>query len=819
MKMRLSLQSESSIINQFQEYFNDVRNQNVKNQNDLTQSTANIFKKSNKQLKGKELTEIALETKFSTYFSGKNLLKRSNSRFFTAKEIKRIKDSTDLQELGVFSKPEEQHLTIRKLPNITEEQYYQRQNSITSNETLIALYNYIKKVNCNFKDADCGTSIGGISPLTYLVEVFFLANKEKKKEMNKFYDLLKPYINNYRTIYGDGNCFYRAVMFRYLEILILNKNIEILRKVVYDVTESFNSEELKKRRIINKSDIKPDLTFKILFLLVYLLKYDMVAEAHEILIRSFSTCQKFDYAMILYFRYILYDYIKKNENKIYLKSFPVKLGNLLPNQYERENGDFLFNEFYEQDLLKFYTYTEKIVIYITPFVLGIKLNVIVCEINDSAILQQFGWEGESEIKTNDEISVLNNKNHYEVIYTKDDEEKNKKYFIEYENDIKPMVLVKEKEMIYTTPKAPKDNKNQNQNIQKQSPVQYSANNANNANNQNISPIQKNNCVQNNICNNNNNNVNNNNSNKNNNNNSTNNKNIKNNNNTNNTVNPINNNKINNNTLKGSKNKIMNDMRPNTTIIKKKNNTLMNNNNQNTNENMTVVGSCKKCSKEIISSNKKQSNCQNCYRQKIFNFCLNYYQKDDKNPIEALEKNAMLNKSIIEYNNDYKEKLDKSTIIDRIKSKECFLKEDDKNNSNGRLLPCGCILCSHFIEYFKIFTFNRRFICICQKKYTRIDMLRLGVILYEKQPSISKKCSDYFQKRLILNCCICDEKLNGNNKNTRFVKCISNNYLCLNETSLNIFIKTFSHYFCDKCNSSIQRNKEFECKICGVRHLI
>ena len=84
--------------------------------------------------------------------------------------------------------------------------------------------------------------------------------------MYKKYNELKTYIYNYRTINGDGNCFYRAVMFRYLEILVLTKNIEHLQNVIADFVKCFNSEELKSRLIIRGMNIKPDLSSKILIL-------------------------------------------------------------------------------------------------------------------------------------------------------------------------------------------------------------------------------------------------------------------------------------------------------------------------------------------------------------------------------------------------------------------------------------------------------------------------------------------------------------------------------------------------------------------------
>ena len=46
--------------------------------------------------------------------------------------------------------------------------------------------------------------------------------------------------------------------------------------------------------------------------------------------------------MIMYFRYKIYEFIKENQTKLYHKDFAVKLGNLLPAQYETDQG----GEFY-----------------------------------------------------------------------------------------------------------------------------------------------------------------------------------------------------------------------------------------------------------------------------------------------------------------------------------------------------------------------------------------------------------------------------------------------------------------------------------------
>lgn len=52
-------------------------------------------------------------------------------------------------------------------------------------------------------------------------------------------------------------------------------------------------------------------------------------------------------------------------------------------------------------------------------------------------MQKFVYEGKSGIKANDVITLLNSRNHYEIVYTKNDNEKYKNYFQIYENNLKP----------------------------------------------------------------------------------------------------------------------------------------------------------------------------------------------------------------------------------------------------------------------------------------------------------------------------------------------------------------------------------------------
>ena len=419
--------------NQKNDYFSNDFNENNIIDNNIYQSVNPEFFQKKNSIHEIE-SETALESKL-----GKSLLERRPSQLLlSSKSLSKYRDS--IKNIINLDTKSVQNIGVRELPKVSQEAYEKFKSSITDQDTLDKLFNNLTQSNCNFKSVECGNSVGGLTPLTYLVESSFSMNFKKAKEINGKYNMLKPYIYNYRTINGDGNCFYRAAMFRYLEIIVLNKQIEYLQNITYDVYNSFNSEELKSRLIIGNINIKPTLTLNLLILITDLLKKGDILSAHQILIKSFCICRKFDYAIIFYFRYILYDYIKKNEEKTYLKSFPIKLGNLLPSQYETEDGKFLYELFYSNYLLKFYTDAEKIVIYLTPFVLGIPLNVIIFDDCEEEILQNFKWEEGKGLNLDGEIYLLNRKNHYEIVYTKKDNEKYKNIFQYYENHQRSVIL-------------------------------------------------------------------------------------------------------------------------------------------------------------------------------------------------------------------------------------------------------------------------------------------------------------------------------------------------------------------------------------------
>ncbi len=270
--------------------------------------------------------------------------------------------------------------------------------------------------------------LGPFESLSSFIETKFQDIKNSIQIQKKKYEQFKDLIFKYKKINGDGNCFYRCVMIRFIEILILNDDIENFKNLIYDILELYkNDNEIQKYfQITNFIRLKPELLSLILILIYIILIENGKELAYKVFITAILTCQIFDYGLILYLRFILYKYIKENENKMHSKNFPLLIGNLLPENFV-VNEQFEFRKFYNNYLLKMFQDAEKIVIYLIPFIFNIKLNIIMFE-NQSEPEINLNFSGIDTTLINDEINVVITKLHYEIVYKKDDYEKFKNIF-------------------------------------------------------------------------------------------------------------------------------------------------------------------------------------------------------------------------------------------------------------------------------------------------------------------------------------------------------------------------------------------------------
>ena len=340
------------------------------------------------------------------------------SFFIVDKE--QIRELEKNENLSKKNKAAQDFLEPRKLPQFNEKEYLKIRKSVS--EKLLPIQNYLIGLKINYTQFDPNKKVGPIMPLTYIIENNYQFKPENANEMQKQYEKYKNYIYNFRTIYSDGNCFFRAVMFRYIELLILYRKTDYIKSLIIDIHKSFQSSEIKKRLHIGNDYLNPQLIIQVMITILELIENFRVLEAHLAFYKALLFSKIFDYSLILYFRYIAYTYIKKNEKKMYKESFPILIGNLLPSNFEK-NGKFDFNSFYNNHLLKMFSYTEKMVIYLTPFILGLNLNLVIFEDKENNIIQKYNYTGNSDLNINDNIFILNRKKHYELIFSLEDNQK------------------------------------------------------------------------------------------------------------------------------------------------------------------------------------------------------------------------------------------------------------------------------------------------------------------------------------------------------------------------------------------------------------
>lgn len=112
----------------------------------------------------------------------------------------------------------------------------------------------------------------------------------------------------------------------------------------------------------------------------------------------------------------IYILINENQTAVLSNEFAVKLGNLLPAEYENEKGEPQFIDFYENHLLKNKQDAEKIVIYTVAHVVRANLQVIMFDYEENKVET---IEFKSKYSEGRTISLIFRITHYDLVYSTD----------------------------------------------------------------------------------------------------------------------------------------------------------------------------------------------------------------------------------------------------------------------------------------------------------------------------------------------------------------------------------------------------------------
>ena len=784
-----------------------------------------------------EPSSIILESHlFSKENGGKTNLSRK-IKFVTPKDVSGL-------FLKLLNKNKESHEEYLKLRNIilNEEDiksFFKDNFDAKKNEKL---YKQIVELNYSINTYFTSNNVNPLFSLKQLFEEISLTNANNIRfNYNERYKKLMPFIYRCRKIKGDGNCYYRAVMFRYFEQIILSKNLIVLKKIILEMNQAFKSKEIQDRLYI-KMDVnfKPKLHLNIMCIILNLLEKDKIKEAYELFIKCVLSCSVFDYGLILYFRYILYLYIKENEKKLYKKSFPIKIGNFLPAKYENEKGEFDFQKFYTNYLLKMFTEAEKIIIYLTPFLLGINLDIIIFEDNEDEIVKRFSYKEENgENKTKDDVITLLNRNaHYELVYTYNEYNKYAEYFknceiFDNDNDDKFLGSSKDNNFfllqsnlnLYNNKKGsntvvinPSNNKKGNNNRYYNNPhtviITKKPKIPPNTNPDKVNGSHRNTYVNNT-------------------------KNVK----LNNLVN------LDNNEYNIKDNNSIEQINPLKMKVKSENEIPFGHPEYKANDlviqtylddidkmflNNIPYVECLKCKKkEENSIQDKYQFCNNCIENEVIlslaNDFSNYLKNENikkkkyKLSFIKLDKYTLSIKDILEILGLFTDIFDEKELYIYLKQFVCVscIKPISTKNKTRVKFPCGCGICNkeELEKYFteKNIILSDDYSCICGYKYEPKDYYAL----IEECNKIGSECIclliiNIFNKNILnQGCCGCGSKNKDKEIKYKVEKSEDNEFLL--ENYLKSSIINLMHYFCKSCEKKY-RNQKFVCYFCNKIHI-
>lgn len=278
---------------------------------------------------------------------------------------------------------------------------------------------YSNLENCYFSNKEEHLDkIGPISSLENYIEYKFADFLEQSKPIMEI-ELLENNIFRWRNICGEGNCFYRAVMFSYIEnILIKNQDNLFLHliKELYDFTMCAEPDPIFRMNSIDTKFLVNSL-FYILYIFDKRSGKKNEFTKYELFIKLINNCRAVDLGLVSYLRLKIFTFLEENKNKIFSQDFNVKMGNLLSEKYEGDGENFNWQEFYKENLLRLYTEAENIIIYVTPLILKINLKIFTYEIGSNNS-DKFRFIS-CGLENKDTIFVLYRKSHYDLIYAKE----------------------------------------------------------------------------------------------------------------------------------------------------------------------------------------------------------------------------------------------------------------------------------------------------------------------------------------------------------------------------------------------------------------
>ena len=320
----------------------------------------------------------------------------------------------------------EDYLNVIEFNKINKEQITKIIQSVNSNDLQDG-----KKI-IESKDYD-GNIISKISDINYLL---FKAKDIDNKDMDDIKKKIEEKSNilfAWRDILPGPDSFFRAIMFSFLEEIILSRNIIYYKNFLYELNKNIENNYFKK--ILTFYQINC-LRAKVYLILIYYAMTLQDAEistkkAHSFFIKIYNFDTNFDLLLILNLKFLIYKYLKNNERKLYTREYSVRMGNLLPSKYQTKNGNYNFKGFYENNLLQLNHDTDRITVSVIPFIL--RRDLYIYSFDEKKINHIWVHTDNKENKDFIPFRLFIINGSYEIIYQKEYYNQFQKIFSNYSN--------------------------------------------------------------------------------------------------------------------------------------------------------------------------------------------------------------------------------------------------------------------------------------------------------------------------------------------------------------------------------------------------
>ena len=378
-------------------------NNNSKEENQLMEELLKTNNSQKSENKSKNMTTIIETSKESSSLTNDN--QEKNNNFIENKNNDINKDDYLLKESIIPINKEEnddlmsfygQNYDLEKLVknfdgigqefSILEEEYLEVINIGEIDDNTFKNITKIKKEDLKLakeiveKMEYEGKIISNISGMDYLLLKAQNINESNRQIILKSLEEKKDKIYAWREILPGNDSFFRSIIFTFLEGIILSRNKNMFRLFLYMFDDNLKNSYFKK--ILSFYKIEP-FRVKLYLILIYGVLFSeensATEKAHSFFIKIYNAETNFDPLLILNLKFLIYQYLKANEKKIYSQETNKKMGALLPNVYKEGER---FKEFYENNLLQLGKITEQISILVIPFILRRDLFIYRFEGND-----------------------------------------------------------------------------------------------------------------------------------------------------------------------------------------------------------------------------------------------------------------------------------------------------------------------------------------------------------------------------------------------------------------------------------------------------